>query len=75
MSEPTKAPMEYGPDPDDDVEDGERPSAMQKFAVPFYAILFVMFLAVASVPVVFIYTIIWMNMDARSQLEDTTQRP
>ncbi|MBI1293092.1 hypothetical protein GC173_17935 [bacterium] len=70
MSKLPKAPIEYGPDADDDDESGIEASAVQKAFVPFYAILFVMFLAIASVPVIFVYTIIWMNVDARTQMED-----
>jgi hypothetical protein len=75
MTEPSKVPIEYGPDADDDDQEQLEHSAIQKLCAPFYLGLFLVWVALATIPVVFLYTIVWMNIDARERMEDTSGRP
>jgi hypothetical protein len=74
MSQDKKlAPIEYGPESDDDVETGgadPRNSVGNAFSVPVIAVLVVVFITCVMILGSFIYTIVWMGAEAR---RDTSQ--
>jgi hypothetical protein len=64
---PPQVPIEYGPDSDDEDDGGGlETSKVQVALLPIFAVLLGAFIVTASIPFIFMYTVWWMGVQARS---------